>query len=327
MRVGSFSEAAWAVMASRWACSAAAWLSSSVWCSRIRLRYRGGGAGVVAELGEFADQAFLAGFVAGDPLAELGGLGVAARGGLSRRRRQLSLQHRGPVVSEHELVQEGGDRGGDGVLADGGPDVAGAAVHVAGVALAPRAHVVGVALSRAPPRAGRSGHPPPALRAVQPRPQRVPAPGAAGGHLGVPHPLMGRADLLGLFPELTGDQGGVDRGRGPGPLLAGTLRILRCPGRWDLPVFFVRSYTMNPVYFGFARIFPTVMGPQPPLPGLGTPAASSRPAIASRDSCSSTRHSNILVTHGPACESTANRVRTRPWPAFIGTGWAIRSAV
>ncbi|MFY9649332.1 MAG: hypothetical protein WAK83_03235 [Trebonia sp.] len=58
------------------------------------LAVRGGGAGVVAELGEFADQAFLAGFVAGDPLAELGGLGVAARGGLSRRRRQLSLQHR-----------------------------------------------------------------------------------------------------------------------------------------------------------------------------------------------------------------------------------------
>src|SRR6202044_608295 len=66
---------------------------------------------------------------------------------------------------------EGGDRGGDGVLADGGPDVAGAAVHVAGVALAPRAHVVGVALSRAPPRAGRSSHPPPALRAA-PRSRR-----------------------------------------------------------------------------------------------------------------------------------------------------------
>jgi hypothetical protein len=97
----------------------------------------GGGAGVVAELGELADQALLAGLVAGDPLAELAGLGVAAGGGLRGGGGQLGLQHGGAVVAEHELVQERGDRGGDGVLADGGADVVLAAAGVARVALAP----------------------------------------------------------------------------------------------------------------------------------------------------------------------------------------------
>lgn len=82
---------------------------------------------------------------------------------------------------------------------------------------------------------------------------------------------------------------------------------------------------MYAVYLGVARMLATVTGAHPPGQ-VGAPVASGRAAIATLDRFSSTRHSNIFVTHGPACGSMTRRVRLRPWPALTGTGCGIRSA-
>src|ERR1017187_2352847 len=95
----------------------------------------GGRAGVGAELFQFGEQPGLGDLDPGQVGGEAGVLAGAGGGVLGGGGGDAVFEHGGPVVPEDVLVQERGDGGHNGVLADGhrGDGVAGAGRGVAGV--------------------------------------------------------------------------------------------------------------------------------------------------------------------------------------------------